>query len=607
MNLFDDYIDESYRALLTFPDPEGYANGTTFPDPISYGQLSDGGGVLAPFAVSKIGLNVRPGSTDAKTYVAANPASAIMRVQMWNGSAYADIHTWDNAGLQTISGSVQFASGNSIDTSGAASLSFGAVNATTVNIGTAAANTNINIGTSGTNTIQIGNSNSTVNILGTVLYENVTNLQVSDKLITLNKGGAAASAAGAGIELEENGSITGYIKTTGGRDGYLFRAPANAADTSFIFTSTSARTVTFQDASGTVAYTTDLAGFLKNNVGISGGTTLIGGTAASETLTLSTTSNGTKGKILFGTSAYDEVLNRLGLNSTSPSSLLDLTTNALGVTQTTTSGLALVNTTAAAAGAQQISPAIRWSGSGWKTVATAASQATDFRAYLLPIQDTTAPNASLRYESSINGGAYTSRFSINSGGDIYIPGRLAIGAMVDTGFAGSITFLLTGNQFTTGNTTLLGNVAIGNMTPTAYVHLKAGTATASTAPIKFTSGANLTAAEAGAMEFNGTQLFFTPSTTRNIVAQVAGDTALTASWVPFAGANGYLAGSALFTWDNVAKQLLADGSIKTEAPAGGTAAFFKIGSVTGGLVALDAANYLEFESGGITYKIGLVV
>jgi len=62
-----------------------------------------------------------------------------------------------------------------------------------------------------------------------------------------------------------------------------------------------------------------------------------------------------------------------------------------------------------------------------------------------------------------------------------------------------------------------GNVGIGQSTPTAVLHLKAGTATASTAPLKFTSGTNLTTAEAGAMEFNGTNLFFSPSTTRHTV------------------------------------------------------------------------------------------
>lgn len=53
-------------------------------------------------------------------------------------------------------------------------------------------------------------------------------LLVEDKLITLNEGGAAASGGGSGIEIEENSAITAYFKTLATRDGYEFKAPANA-------------------------------------------------------------------------------------------------------------------------------------------------------------------------------------------------------------------------------------------------------------------------------------------------------------------------------------------------------------------------------------------
>ena len=46
-----------------------------------------------------------------------------------------------------------------------------------------------------------------------------------------------------------------------------------------------------------------------------------------------------------------------------------------------------------------------------------------------------------------------------------------------------------------------GNIGFGLTSPTAVLHLKAGTATASTAPLKFTSGTLNTTAEAGAVEF----------------------------------------------------------------------------------------------------------
>lgn len=59
-----------------------------------------------------------------------------------------------------------------------------------------------------------------------------------------------------------------------------------------------------------------------------------------------------------------------------------------------------------------------------------------------------------------------------------------------------------------------GQLGLGVTGPTAVLHLKAGTASANTGPLKFTSGTNLTTAEAGTMEYDGTELYFSPSTTR---------------------------------------------------------------------------------------------
>jgi hypothetical protein len=66
----------------------------------------------------------------------------------------------------------------------------------------------------------------------------------------------------------------------------------------------------------------------------------------------------------------------------------------------------------------------------------------------------------------------------------------------------------------------LGNVGIGTTGPTARLHLKAGTATAATAPLKFASGVSLTTPEAGAVEFDGTDFFLTPSTVRWKIARL---------------------------------------------------------------------------------------
>lgn len=52
-----------------------------------------------------------------------------------------------------------------------------------------------------------------------------------------------------------------------------------------------------------------------------------GSSSASGTLQLQSTTNGTAGKILFGTSAYDEVNNRLGIGTTSPSNDIEIDSN----------------------------------------------------------------------------------------------------------------------------------------------------------------------------------------------------------------------------------------------------------------------------------------
>lgn len=61
--------------------------------------------------------------------------------------------------------------------------------------------------------------------------------------------------------------------------------------------------------------------------GVAGGRTLNGGTAASENLTLRSTSHATRGKVHFGSAAttvYDEVNDRIGIGTSSPSSPLHI-------------------------------------------------------------------------------------------------------------------------------------------------------------------------------------------------------------------------------------------------------------------------------------------
>lgn len=70
----------------------------------------------------------------------------------------------------------------------------------------------------------------------------------------------------------------------------------------------------------------------------------------------------------------------------------------------------------------------------------------------------------------------------------------------------------------------VGKTGFGATTaPTALVMLAAGTATANTAPLKFTSGTNLTAVENGAVEYDGTDFTMTSeSLRRNVLRSTTG-------------------------------------------------------------------------------------
>jgi hypothetical protein len=75
-----------------------------------------------------------------------------------------------------------------------------------------------------------------------------------------------------------------------------------------------ARLSSLEDVVGTF----DFSPYLKK-AGAGGGQSAAGGTGSAENLTLASTVHATKGKIIFGTSAYDEGNQRLGVKTTSPS------------------------------------------------------------------------------------------------------------------------------------------------------------------------------------------------------------------------------------------------------------------------------------------------
>lgn len=87
---------------------------------------------------------------------------------------------------------------------------------------------------------------------------------------------------------------------------------------------------------------------------------------------------------------------------------------------TSTDGIALADTTAASTGNQQFSPRLRLTGQGWKTTATAASQAVDWIIENQPVQGTTNPTPNLVFSAQVNGGGYVPALSLLSNNALVI-------------------------------------------------------------------------------------------------------------------------------------------------------------------------------------------
>jgi len=92
----------------------------------------------------------------------------------------------------------------------------------------------------------------------------------------------------------------------------------------------------------------------------------------------------------------------------------------LAIGTTSTDGLLLANTTAATSSVQQYSPRLHFTGQGWKTNSTAASQSVDFIQEVQPVSGSSAPSGNLVWSNSINGGSYSPLMTLTSGGYVGI-------------------------------------------------------------------------------------------------------------------------------------------------------------------------------------------
>ena len=182
--------------------------------------------------------------------------------------------------------------------------------------------------------------------------------------------------------------------------------------------------------------------------------------------------------------------------------------------------------------------------------------------------DIVGPNQSNNYQGTLE--IFSNTTGADNGGSILLGGMQTgptmyplakiVSGYVGSGYGGYLSFWTEAASSTLTEKmriTSTGLVGIGTTTPTAVLHLKAGAAAVSSAPIKLTAGTNLTTPEAGAIEFDGTNLFFTTGSTRQIA--VAATSALTSSRIPYATTNGRLIDSANLTYGATANTLHVEG------------------------------------------------
>lgn len=293
----------------------------------------------------------------------------------------------------------------------------------------------------------------------------------------------------ASLALRASGSLTGSLLGTAATASFVTTAQTasfvttaqtasyvlQAVSASFATTSTTQTAGNSTTAVATTAFVTT-ADNLKANLATPTFTTnittplIIGGTAVGSTLTYKTTT---------GVGTTDAHIFQVGNNGATESMRITNSGN-VGIGTTTpdygTAGTNFTTLSILGKGTTQFS-------GGILELATQGTDANNNSVGAINFI-ATANTATKQITSQVGG--YTSGTTANNRG-----GVLTFSTKPD-----ATTSLVERIRITNS-----GSVGIGTETPTAVLHLKAGSATANTSPLKFTSGATMSIAEAGSVEF----------------------------------------------------------------------------------------------------------
>lgn len=411
-----------------------------------------------------------------------------------------------------------------VGTSGAATF-----NGTTLNIPSYAGG--VSDGDKGDITVSGTGSTWTIDN-GVVDIANLSATGTANSTTYLRGDNTWASISGSGdmilASTQTNSGAKTFLDTT-----FLLRNVANTFNGSFVNTNTANRVYTLKDANGTIAFTSDITGI---NSGTNTGDqtiTLTGAVTGSGTGSFATTlansivgianlsATGTpsattylRGDNTWGTPAGGGSL-AIGDPITSATAGSILFAGAAGILAQDNTKL-FWDDTSNRLGIGTNSPSCTLHAVNGKTVldATVGTSPTNSTFVLNVISDSSSSDSLIGLETTGSGAT----------GFLNVRGGVNSSAWFNGSTAGSLFEVYkygagSGTKFLIDSS---GNVGIGTNSPTAFLNLKAGTATASTAPLKFTAGINLTTPEAGAMEFDGTHFYGTIGSTRYQLDQQGG-------------------------------------------------------------------------------------
>lgn len=388
------YLDDTTPGMNIFGVPN-FINGiSTGQTGTTLGNLkllgnTSGTVTVQPAAAAGTWTMTLPTTAGTNTYVLQTDGTGNTSWVATSGSSYTFSTGLTNSSGTVTSNLLTGVSGGQTAIGGTGVTDKLVLQGTTANGTATSAAINFNVGNAGATTAMSILNNGNV-LVGTTVFSEAANAltiaTASNGGITLNSGTGALTMTMSSLRAN-----TSYTPVNG--SNYIRLDPVLTGT----FSSGSMQVAEVIPTASGLTNTATIIGFNVNMAAITGGNVYsalfqngnVGiGVAAPAAL------------LSVGTSSAFQV----NASGTVTTPLVNNVTSALGTTITT--GTLHQNTTAAASGAQQYSPAIVLEGQGWQTGGTPATKAVDWAIVNIPVQGTTV-TGQLMVTWAIAGGAYT--------------------------------------------------------------------------------------------------------------------------------------------------------------------------------------------------------